>query len=242
MKTIFPNRTNMIAPTRNKTLFYKNQIFNLKPNRSNTTGSSMIELLIAAVVALFAASAAAQIITNLNSSGLSRRAVAGTTIDVAISNDLAWFQQYAMLWRMIKGPYTDLPIQLTRADKIYTPIQDSSKESNQYEPKPNNECPPFNPNSTNTTMATNFQQDAADTLTYVAPINNPPNPIPSPSSPPSEQSIALPKAASDYTLSRKIMPGSVLGSLKIIYTLKKSGVTQFIKTSAVYLPASGWCP
>jgi len=237
MKTIFPNQNSMISSTRYQTLFHKKLTFKHQFNRSNAIGSSMIELLIAAVVALFAASAAAQIITNLNSSGLSRRAVAGTTIDVAISNDLAWFQQYAMLWRMIKGPYTDLPIQLTRADKIYTPKQNSN-ESNQYEPKPSYECPPFNNNSNNTTMATNFQQNAADTFTYVAPINSPPNPIPSG---PSPQSITLPKAASDYTLSRQIIPGSALGTLKIIYTLKKSGVTQFVKTSAVYLSASGWC-
>jgi len=237
MKTIFPNQNSMISSTRYQTLFHKKLTFKHQFNRSNTIGSSMIELLIAAVVALFAASAAAQIITNLNSSGLSRRAVAGTTIDVAISNDLAWLQQYAMLWRMIKGPYTDLPIQITRADKIYTSKQNSN-ESNQYEPKPSYECPPFNNNSNNTTMGTNFQQDAADTLTHVAPINSPPNPIPSG---PSPQSITLPRAASDYTLSRQIIPGSALGILKIIYTLKKSGVTQFVKTSAVYLSASGWC-
>jgi hypothetical protein len=189
-------------------------------------GSSMIELLIAAVVALFAASAAAQIMTNLHNSGVNRRTAVGTPIDVAISNDLAWFQQYAMLWHLQQGPYTDLSTQIT---KTINPYRQSPTESNQ-----NFTCDAINISN----MSTSFRQDAANPATYSAPINTPPNPIPAG---PASQSISLPAVANEYTLSRQIIPGSVLGTLKIVYTLKKLGALQFVKTSSVYLPASGWC-
>jgi len=189
----------------------------------------MIELLIATVVALFAASAAAQIINNINNSGLNRRAGAGSAIDVAVNNDLTWFQQYAQYWRQLKGPYLSLPINVTKT-ATYTQIQNSN-ESKVYVPNDPSECVGNN-------MAISFLQDAASSSTYIPPINNPPNPI---SANGSSQNISLPNVASEYTLTRQIQPGAVTGTLRITYTLRKAGGIQYIKNSSVFLPASGWC-
>jgi len=233
MKTMPPKQPNLQKINRNQNLILKNINGKFFSGLNQEIGSSMIELLIAAVVALFAASAAAQIMTNLHNSGVNRRTAVGTPIDVAISNDLAWFQQYAVLWRMQKGPYKNLPIQITKTDIPYSQIQNTT-EPNQYVTKAQFECDPINI----TNMAIAFQLDASNSATYTAPINTPPNPIPAGAS---SQSISLPAAASEYTLSRQILPGSVLGTLKIVYTLKKLEALQFVKTSSVYLPASGWC-
>lgn len=184
----------------------------------------MIELLIATVVAVAAASAAAQLINNLNKSGLNRRAAALSSIEVAISNEVAWFQQYAVLWHMQSGPFKTLSPQITQTDYY------EQKGFNQYYTNPM-DCG-------NTNMATSFQQNAANSSTYSYPINQPPNPIPTDNS---YQSVALSAAASDYKLVRKIEPGSVPGTLQITYVLSKSGYPLFQRPISLYLPAAGWC-
>jgi len=222
---IFSKLLNLNNRPQQQKKFQKHKTCKFTSSLNQDIGSSMIELLIAAVVALFAASAAAQIMTNLHNSGVNRRTAVGTPIDVAISNDLAWFQQYAMLWHLQQGPYTFLSTDITKT-VTYSPSLTQSNQS--YS------CIAIN----TTNIATSFQQDAANPATYLAPINTPPNPIPAG---PSSQSINLPAVASEYTLTRQILPGSISGTLKIVYTLKKLGALQFIKTSSVYLPASGWC-
>ena len=225
----FKKCTIQFAPSRLRKSYQKNKIFKVLASQNKNLGSSMIELLIATVVALFAASAAAQIINNLNNSGFNRRAGATSAIDVAINNDLIWFQQYAQYWRLLKGPYLSLPIEITK-NQSYTPIQNSN-ESKTYAPNDPSECVGNN-------MAISFLQDAASSSTYTSPINNPPNPI---SASGSLQNITLPNVASDYVLARQIQPGAVTGTLRITYTLTKFGALQFRKNSSVYLPASGWC-
>ena len=229
MKSIYPNKLiNKVAPTWLRRENQKNKLFKVTVSQRKDTGSSMIELLIAAVVALFAASAAAQIINDLNNSGFNRRVAAGSAIDVAINNDLTWFQQYALFWRLQKGPYISLPIQITKTT-AYT--QQNSNESKIYVPDDPSECVGKN-------MAISFIQDAATSSTYTSPINNPPNPI---SSNGSFQTITLPKVASDYSLLRQIQAGTTTGTITINYILSKSGKLQFSKNSSVFLPASGWC-
>lgn len=220
-----------VAPSHIVRTYQKNKVFKLAASQHKNLGSSMIELLIATVVALFAASAAAQIINNLNNSSFNRLAGSASDIDVATNNDLQWFQQYAQYWRLLKGPYLSLPIEVTKTDVAYTKIQNSN-ESKVYDPDDPSECVGNN-------MAISFLQDAANSSTYISPINNPPNPI---SSNGSSQIITLPNVASDYVLTRQIQPGAVTGTLMITYTLTRSGVIQFRKNSSVFLPASGWCP
>ena len=192
----------------------------------------MIELLIASVVALFAASAAAQIINNLTQSGLNRRAAASSSIEVAITNDLAWFRQYSALWRMLKGPYTYLSTGITQTD-YYQKVADPSDPS-QYLTYPPNECSAATP----TAMATAFQQNASNPATYVSPLNPPDNPIPADAT---LQRMSLPSRASEYSLYRKVEPGTNSGTLTITYILQRSGSTLFVRPSTLYLPAAGWC-
>jgi len=230
MKLIFSKKLdNMLGLSRLQKSGQKNKILKAIVPHNHNIGSSMIELLIATVVALFAASAAAQIINNLNISGLNRRAGAGSAIDVVLNNDLTWFQQYAQYWRQLKGPYLSLPIDVTKTAS-YTPIQNSN-EVKVYAPNEPSECVGNN-------MAISFLQDAASSSTYISPMNQPPNPI---SANGSSQIISLPNVASEYTLTRQIQPGTVTGTLRITYILKRSGAIQFIKNSSVFLPASGWC-
>ena len=231
MQLIHPKKITLkVSLLRLRRAHQKNKILKIPISHNKNLGSSMIELLIASVVALFAASAAAQIINNLNNSSSNRRAGAGSAIDVALNNDLIWFQQYAQYWRLLKGPYLALPIQITKTPTIYTPINNPN-ESNVYAPNDPSEC-------IGNSMAISFLQDAANPTTYTSPMNSPPSPIGASGS---LQTITLPKVASAYTLAREIQPGTVTGTLRITYTLTKAGAIQFRKNSFVFLPASGWC-
>jgi type II secretory pathway pseudopilin PulG len=204
-----------------------NQIFKVGSSQTQEMGSSLIELLLATALALIAASSAAQIMSELYDRGLNRRAAATSAIEVAISNDLAWFRQYAMLWRLQKGPFdaNALSNSVTHTPTAYT--QDTP---NQYTPIACN----------SPDMATTFRDNAANTNTHVSPINSPPQPFISNEL---SQSIALPVVASKYKLSRKLEPGLVPGTLKITYTLTDPDVvtTFFTRSSSLYLPAAGWC-
>jgi hypothetical protein len=204
-----------------------NQIFKVGSSQTQEMGSSLIELLLATALALIAVSSAAQIMGKLYDSGLNRRAAATSAIEVAISNDLAWFRQYAVLWRLQQGPFDDntLSNNVTHTPAAYT----------QGTP---NEYTPINCNSPD--MATTFRNNAADSNTHVSPINSPPYPFISNEL---SQSIALPVEASKYNLSRKLEPGPVPGTLKITYTLTDPDVvpTIFTRSSSLYLPAAGWC-
>ena len=207
----------------------KHPIFKINSCQSKAAGSSIIELLIATFLALIAASSAAQIMNKLYDSGLNRRAAATSAIEVAISNDLAWFRQYAMLWRLQKGPFDAkaLSNSVTHTPTAYTQAQNTP-----------NEYTPIACNSPD--MATTFRDNAANTNTHVSPINSPPHPFISNEL---SQSITLPVVASKYKLSRKLEPGLVPGTLKITYTLTDSDVvtTFFTRSSSLYLPAAGWC-
>lgn len=201
------------------------QLFKVASNHTKDLGSSLIELLLATALALIAASSAAQIMSKVYDSGLNRRAAATSAIEVAISNDLAWFRQYAVLWRLQKGPFNALSNNVT-----HTPTA--------YEKHTSNEYTPIACNSPG--MATAFRDDAADSSTHESPINSPPYPFISNEE---SQSIALPAVASKYNLSRKLEPGSVPGTLKITYTLTDPDkvTTFFTRSSSLYLPAAGWC-
>jgi len=210
----------------------KNQIFMAAPSLSKTTGSSLIELLLAAVLALFAVSTAAQLISNLHNSGMNRRAAATNAIEAAINNDLTWFRQYALLWRLQRGPFKELLIEVSKTNYTQIPNPNINNLFNEYQTLP--EC------ATGTTaMATAFQNDAASLTTDFDSIKKTTNPVPNDQS---ETTIALPAVASDYKLVRKIYPGSMLGTLRITYYLSKSGSEILRKSSSLYLPASGWCP
>jgi len=224
MTTILPTLPNPSVTNTLQSQNRSNKFLKAIPKLNKYIGSSMIELLIASVVALFAASAAAQLITNLNNSGLNRRAAALSSIEVAISNEVAWFQQYAVLWHMQAGPFKTLSPQITQTDYY------EQKNFNQYYTNPI-DCE-------NTNMAVSFQQSAANSLTYSSPMNKPPNPIPVGNS---YQSVALSAVASDYKLVRKLEPGSVPGTLQITYFLSKSGTPLFLRPLSIYLPAAGWC-
>ena len=203
------------------------QFFKVASNQTKDVGSSLIELLLATALALIAASSAAKIISKVYDSGLNRRAAATSAIEVAISNDLAWFRQYAMLWRLQKGPFDANALSniVTHTPTAYT--QDTP-----------NEYTPIDCNSPD--MATTFRDNAANPNTHVSPINSPPHPFISNKL---SQSIALPVVASKYKLSRKLEPGPVPGTLKITYTLTDPDVvtTFFTRSSSLYLPAAGWC-
>jgi len=208
-------------------------IFNISSSQNRAVGSSIIELLLASALALFAASTAAKMMNNFYNSGMNHRAAATSVIEVAISNDLAWFRQYAVLWRLEKGPFNNLSTQVTHTADPYTQIPTANpfNLSNRYQVLP--EC-----GTTTTAIATAFQNDASSSTTYVAPINSPPNAVPNDNS---SSSITLAAVASGYNLSRKIQPGPTKGTLAITYTLSKSGTNLFERSSSIYLPAAGWC-
>lgn len=229
MKKLLFSKLNLAAADHLLKPRQKNQIFKVASRQSITIGSSLIELLLATALALFAVGTAAQIMNNLHNSGRNRQAGATGAIAVAISNDLAWFRQYAVLWRLQQGPFPALDIAVTKIN--YGP-----GTPNIYAPDVSTECNPSAATATN--MASNFQVDASDAATYVAPINTPPNSVPSNNS---SSPIALPAVASGYTMFRSIQPGSTLGTLAITYTLSKSGTILLKRSSLLYLPASGWC-
>jgi hypothetical protein len=195
----------------------KNRVFNTISSRSKTNGSSMIELLLASALALFAASTAARMMNNFYNSGMNRRAAATSVIEVAISNDLAWFRQYAVLWRLQSGPFNNLSLDVTHTLAPYIQIPNAN---------------PFN-------LTNRYQVLPECKTTYVAPINNPPNAVPDNNS---SSSIALPAVASGHNLTRIIQPGPTQGTLTITYTLSRSGTNLFERSSSIYLPAAGWCP
>ena len=204
------------------------QFFKVASNQTKDLGSSLIELLLATALALIAASSAAQIISKVYDSGLNRRAAATSAIEVAISNDLAWFRQYAMLWRLQNGPFD--------ADALSNNVTHTPTAYTQDTP---NEYTPIACNSPD--MATTFRDDAASSSTHVSPINSPPYPFISNEL---SQSIALPVVASKYKLFRMLEPGPVPGTLKITYTLTNPDYvvpTIFTRSSSLYLPAAGWC-
>jgi hypothetical protein len=191
----------------------------------------MLELLLAAALTLSATVTAAKIMNNFYNSSppINRRAAATSAIGVAISNDLAWFRQYAVLWKQQRGPFADLSIQVTHTSPYVTNQPDPS---NIYEPI-------YEPLPCSTdAMAIAFQADAANSTTYVAPINSPPNPVSNNNSP---SPIALPAAASGYTLVRRIQPGPTPGTLTITYVVSRLGDNLFARYSSLYLPAAGWC-
>ena len=204
------------------------QFFKVASNQTKDVGSSLIELLLATALALIAASSAAKIISKVYDSGLNRRAAATSAIEVAISNDLAWFRQYAMLWRLQNGPFD--------ADALSNNVTHTPTAYTQDTP---NEYTPIACNSPD--MATTFRDDAASSSTHVSPINSPPYPFISNEL---SQSIALPVVASKYKLFRMLEPGPVRGTLKITYTLTNPDYvvpTIFTRSSSLYLPAAGWC-
>ena len=214
----------------------KYEIFKFSSSQTKAVGSSIIELLLASTLALFAVSAAAQMMNNFYNSGMNRRAAATSMIEVAISNDLAWFRQYAVLWRLQRGPFTNLSTQVTHTTDPYTQIPTANpfNLSNRYQVLP--EC-----GSTTTAIAIAFQNDAANSTTYVAPINSPPNANAVPNDN-SSSSINLATVASGYDLARVIQPGPTRGTLTITYTLSESNNTLFERSNSIYLPAAGWCP
>ena len=204
------------------------QFFKVASNQTKDVGSSLIELLLATALALIAASSAAKIISKVYDSGLNRRAAATSAIEVAISNDLAWFRQYAMLWRLQNGPFD--------ADALSNNVTHTPTAYTQDTP---NEYTPIACNSPD--MATTFRDDAASSSTHVSPINSPPYPFISNEL---SQSIALPVVSSKYKLFRMLEPGPVRGTLKITYTLTNPDYvvpTIFTRSSSLYLPAAGWC-
>lgn len=201
------------------------QLFKVISGQTKGAGFSIIELLLASFIALVAVNASAQIINNISTSGLNRRAEAISAIEVVISNDLAWFRQYAKLWKISEGPYTSL--QTTVAKTKY----DKLSNSNKYNP-PLNLCgtPAF---------ANEFQKDAASLKINFDSITLPPYAIPNGDS---MTILKLPSSASGYKLERRIE--SELGSLTISYTLTNPAFdnpTVFRRFSSIYLPAAGWC-
>ncbi len=212
----------------------KNRAFNTISSLSRTNGSSLIELLLASALALFAASTASRMMNNFYNSGMNRRAASTSVIEVAISNDLAWFRQYAVLWRLQSGPFNNLSLDVTHTPGPYIQIPNANPDNltNRYQVLP--EC-----DTTPTAIATAFQNDAANSTTYVAPISNPPNAVPNNNS---SSSIALPAVAAGHNLTRIIQPGPTQGTLTITYTLSRSGTNLFERSSSIYLPAAGWCP
>lgn len=211
------------------------QLFKVISGQSKEAGFSIIELLMASILALVAVNASAQLINRLSTSGLNRRAEATSAIEVAISNDLAWFRQYAVLWKLKLGPYSTLQqaITKTKYDNIELPNKDNL--SNEYNP-PKNLC--GTPEFTN-----EFQKDAASIKTNYDALTLPPNNIPNGGS---MTTLKLPQSASGYNLERNIESDSeVPGSLIISYTLTNSAFDNplvFRRFSSIYLPAAGWCP
>jgi hypothetical protein len=234
MTTLLPKQFHFTGAKCLQKPHQKYGIHNFFSSQSKAAGSSIIELLLASALALIAASAAAQMMNNFHNSGMNRRAAATTVIEVAISNDLAWFRQYAVLWRLQKGPFNNLSTQVTHTADPYTQIPPANpfNLSNRYQEL--SEC-----NTTTTAIAIAFQNDAASSTTYDAPINSPPNAVPNDNS---SSSIDLTTTvASGYDLARRIQPGPTKGTLTITYTLSKSGTNLFERSNSIYLPAAGWC-
>jgi len=205
----------------------KNPISNINSCQSKAAGSSMIELLIATFLALFAASTAAQIINKLNTSGLNHRAAANSAIEVAISNDLAWFRQYAVLWQLETGPYEILDEDVTQTNYTKDPTV-------KYKDHPGCGTP---------ALANDFQKDAANFEKDFDSIKKPPYEVPK-----GTASITiddLPKSSSGYKLKRRIEPNNDLpGTLTITYTLTNQAFDPpqiFERSTSLYLPAAGWC-
>lgn len=185
----------------------------------------MIELLIATFLALIAASSAAQIMSKLYDSGLNRRAAATSAIEVAISNDLAWFRQYAVLWQLETGPYDE------QLDEKVT--QTKYKKDPNIKYKVNTGC-------NAPALANAFRKDAASLDQNFDAIKKPSPEVPNGSSWTEFKDLA--KSAPGYKLERKIEPDNLPGTLTITYKLSKSNNTLFERTSSLYLPAAGWCP
>jgi len=204
------------------------QLFKVFSGQTKEAGFSIIELLMASILALVAVNASAQLINHLSTSGLNRRAEATSAIEVAISNDLAWFQQYAVLWKLEEGPYTAL--QTAVAKTKYNGKLSTSSNPNKYEP-PSSLCgtPAF---------ANEFQKDAADLKVNYDTLQLPPYKIPVDDS---ATILDLPKSVSGYKLERKIVSNNIAGSLKISYTLTFDDSDIFKRFSSIYLPAAGWC-
>jgi len=204
------------------------QLFKVFSGQTKEAGFSIIELLMASILALVAVNASAQLINHLSTSGLNRRAEATSAIEVAISNDLAWFQQYAVLWKLEEGPYTAL--QTAVAKTKYNGKLSPSSNPNKYEP-PSSLCgtPAF---------ANEFQKDAADLKVNYDTLQLPPYKIPVDDS---ATILDLPKSVSGYKLERKIVSNNIAGSLKISYTLTFDDSDIFKRFSSIYLPAAGWC-
>jgi type II secretory pathway pseudopilin PulG len=208
------------------------QLFKVISSQTKEAGFSIIELLMASILALVAVNASAQLINHLSTSGLNRRTEATSAIEVAISNDLAWFRQYAKLWKLAEGPYTTL--QQTVAKTPYKQLG-SSNLSNIYKPQ-TNICG-------TSAFANAFQKDAASLKVNFDSITKPPYDIPNGNS---MTTLNLPKSASGYKLERRIEPdGNISGSLMISYTLTNPAFDNpliFERFSSIYLPAAGWCP
>ena len=211
------------------------QLFKVISGQTKGAGFSIIELLLASFIALVAVNASAQLINNISTSGLNRRAEATSAIEVVISNDLAWFRQYAKLWKLAEGPYTSLQKTVTKTENNYKPLSKSSNLSNIYDPKKGSSeglcgTPEF---------ASAFQKDAASLKINFDSITLPPYAIPNDDS---MTTLKLPSSASGYKLERKIE--SEKGSLIISYTLTNPAFdnpTVFRRFSSIYLPAAGWC-
>jgi hypothetical protein len=207
------------------------QLFKVISGQTKEAGFSIIELLLASFIALVAVNATAQIINNISTSGLNRRAEATSAVEVAISNDLAWFQQYAVLWKLKKGPYTAL--QSAVAKTTYAGKLSPSSNPNIYDISklPVGLCgtPAF---------ANEFQKDAAGLEVNYDTLQLPPYKIPVGDS---ATILDLPKSVSGYKLERKIVSNDIAGSLKISYTLTFDDSDIFKRFSSIYLPAAGWC-
>jgi type II secretory pathway pseudopilin PulG len=210
------------------------QLFKVFSGQTKEAGFSIIELLMASILALVAVNASAQLINHLSTSGLNRRAEATSAIEVAISNDLAWFRQYAVLWKLAEGPYTTL--QQAVAKTTYKKLN-SSNLSNKYNPNVGSSkglcgTPAF---------SNAFQKDAASLKVNYDSITKPPYDIPNGNS---MTTLNLPKSVSGYKLERRIEPDGE-SSLIISYTLTNSAFDNpliFERFSSIYLPAAGWCP
>jgi type II secretory pathway pseudopilin PulG len=216
----------------------KKNIQLLKVNSSHIkeTGFSIIELLLATVMALVAVNASAQLINHLNTSGLNSRAAANSAVEVAINNDLAWFRQYAVLWQLKTGPYETetLPKAVTKTDYNQIQFPNTSYLSNEYVPQSGCGTP---------ALANDFQKDAASIKDDFDILKKPPYDIPKDAL---ATTLKLPISATGYKLERKIESNStVSGSLTISYTLTNSTFNNplvFKRFSSIYLPAAGWCP
>jgi hypothetical protein len=227
MKKALPKRLEFTCNNCLMKTYPKTKIRTIASSQSKAMGSSLIELLLATALALIAVSSAAQIMGKLYDSGLNGRAAANSAIEVTISNDLAWFRQYAVLWQLEKGPYGNgsLPPEVTQTS--YTP-----DATIKYTNLPVAWC-------STSALANAFQIDAAKLKTDFDAIKKPPYDIPNGAS---TTTLDLPKSASGYILERKIQPNDdVPGTLTITYTLSKSGTNIFERSSSVYLPAAGWC-